>query len=70
VTNIGIISSEAKYQWLMSTGRFSSMITSVSPRSVFIHSANSSAFDTVAESETVSTSTGRWMSTSSHTAPR
>ena len=42
----------------------------VSPRTVCSHSPNSSAFDTVAESETSATDSGRWMITSSHTAPR
>jgi hypothetical protein len=46
------------------------MMTSVRPRSVCSHSANSSAFDTVAESDTIFTSTGRWMRISSHTPPR
>ena len=42
----------------------------VSPRTVASHSPNSSAFDTVADSETSDTDSGRWMITSSHTAPR
>jgi hypothetical protein len=46
------------------------MIASVSPRTVRIQAATSSAFDTVAERQIRSTSVGRWMITSSHTAPR
>ena len=42
----------------------------VSPRTVASHSPNSSALDTVAESDTSDTDSGRWMITSSHTAPR
>ena len=46
------------------------MIAVVSPRTVRIQSANSSAFETVAERHTRSTVGGRWMITSSQTAPR
>ncbi len=52
------------------TGRCSETTTSVSPRTVSSQSPNSSALLTVADSETTSTSSGRWMITSSHTAPR
>ncbi len=43
---------------------------SVSPRTVSSQSPNSSALDTVADSDTSVTDSGRWMITSSHTAPR
>ncbi len=46
------------------------MMTRVSPRSVPIHSPNSSAFEIVADRHTTLTDSGRWISTSSHTAPR
>ncbi len=46
------------------------MTAVVAPRTVWIHSANSSALDTVAERQTRSTSGGVWMMTSSHTGPR
>ena len=46
------------------------MIAVVSPRTVWIQSANSSAFDTVADRHTRSTDGGAWMITSSHTGPR
>ncbi len=46
------------------------MTAAVGPRSVWIQSANSSALETVADSDTITTSSGRWMITSSHTAPR
>ncbi|CAM5664198.1 hypothetical protein SBADM41S_02178 [Streptomyces badius] len=52
------------------TGRVSETITSVSPRTVSSQSPNSSALDTVADRETSVTDSGRWMITSSHTAPR
>ena len=52
------------------TGRCSLTTTSVSPRTVTSQSANSSALDTVADSETSVTDSGRWMITSSQTAPR
>ena len=52
------------------TGRCSETITSVSPRTVSSQSPNSSAFDTVADSDTRVTDSGRWMITSSQTAPR
>ena len=42
----------------------------VSPRTVASHAPNSSALDTVADSEITATDSGRWMITSSHTAPR
>ena len=51
------------------TGRRSSTTTSVSPRTIDSHSPNSSALDTVADSETTVTDAGRWMITSSHTTP-
>ncbi len=46
------------------------MMATVAPRTVWIQSANSSAFDTVADRHTRSTSGGVWMMTSSHTGPR
>ena len=52
------------------TGRCSETITSVSPRTVSSQSPNSSALDTVADRETRVTDSGRWMITSSQTAPR
>ena len=52
------------------TGRCSSTMTPVSPRTVTSQSANSSALLTVADSETSRTAAGRWMITSSQTAPR
>jgi hypothetical protein len=52
------------------TGRCSLTTTSVWPRTVTSQSANSSAFDTVADRETRVTEAGRWMMTSSQTAPR
>jgi hypothetical protein len=52
------------------TGRISETITSVSPRTVSSQSPNSSALDTVADSDTSRTLCGRWMMISSHTAPR
>lgn len=52
------------------TGRSSETITWVSPRTVSSQSPNSSALETVAESETRVTDSGRWMITSSQTAPR
>ena len=52
------------------TGRCSETITSVSPRTVSSQSPNSSALETVADSETSVTDSGRWMITSSQTAPR
>ena len=56
--------------WNSGTGRLSSTIVAVSPRTVASHSPNSSALDTVADRETSATDSGRWMITSSHTAPR
>jgi hypothetical protein len=56
--------------WNSGTGRRSSTIVEVSPRTVSSHSPNSSALDTVAESATRPTDSGRWMMTSSQTAPR
>ncbi len=56
--------------WKSGTGRFSSTIVVVSPRTVASHSPNSSALDTVALRLTTATDSGRWMMTSSHTAPR
>ncbi len=52
------------------TGRSSETMTSVSPRTACSQSPNSSALDTVALSEIIRTLCGRWMMTSSHTAPR
>ncbi|MCY1219668.1 hypothetical protein D9M72_316530 [compost metagenome] len=52
------------------TGRCSETMTSVCPRTVSSHAPNSSALETVALSEATWTSLGRWMMTSSHTAPR
>ena len=52
------------------TGRCSSTMTTVSPRTVTSQSPNSSALLTVADSETRRTDSGRWMITSSQTAPR
>ena len=48
----------------------SETMMSVSPRTVSSHAPNSSALETVALSETTCTSLGRWMMTSSQTAPR
>ena len=56
--------------WYSGTGRRSSTIVTVSPRTVSSHSPNSSALETVADSETSDTDSGRWMITSSQTAPR
>ena len=52
------------------TGRSSLTTTVVSPRTVVSQLANSSALDTVADSDTSVTLSGRWMITSSQTAPR
>ncbi|CAM3883812.1 hypothetical protein ISCU110981_19250 [Isoptericola cucumis] len=52
------------------TGRRSLTTTAVSPRTVASQSPNSSALDTVADSDTSCTWSGRWMITSSHTGPR
>ena len=52
--------------WVMAA----SITTRVGPRSVPIHSPNSSAFEIVADRHTTETASGRWMSTSSQTAPR
>ena len=52
------------------TGRTSLTTTRVSPRTVTSQSPNSSALLTVADSETRVTDGGRWMITSSQTAPR
>ena len=52
------------------TGRCSLTITLVSPRTASSHAPNSSALETVAESDTSRTCRGRWMMTSSHTGPR
>ncbi len=56
--------------WKSGTGRRSSRMVAVSPRTVDSHSPNSSALETVAESEISDTDSGRWMITSSQTAPR
>ena len=45
------------------------MTASVGPRTVVIHSASSSALDTVADRHTSRTLGARWMMTSSHTGP-
>ena len=52
------------------TGRTSSTMTVVPPRTCDSQSPNSSALLTVADSATSRTDSGRWMITSSHTAPR
>jgi hypothetical protein len=52
------------------TGRCSSTITWVSPLTACSHSPNSSALLTVADNATTRTDSGRWMMTSSQTAPR
>ena len=52
------------------TGRCSDTMTSVWPRTVSSQAPNSSALETVALSEATCTSLGRWMMTSSQTAPR
>ena len=52
------------------TGRCSETITAWLPRTSSSQSPNSSALLTVAESEISCTDGGRWMMTSSHTAPR
>ncbi|CAH0326776.1 hypothetical protein SRABI128_05561 [Microbacterium sp. Bi128] len=52
------------------TGRCSETITSVCPRTVSSHAPNSSALETVALRDATWTSLGRWIMTSSHTAPR
>ncbi len=69
-SNRSYIRRPASTCWNSGTGRCSETITSVSPRTVSNQSPNSSAFDTVAESEIRVTDSGRWMITSSHTAPR
>lgn len=56
--------------WNSGTGRCSSTITAVSPRTSCSHSPNSSALLTVADSATIRTESGTWMITSSQTAPR
>ena len=56
--------------WNSGTGRRSSTMVVVSPRTVASQAPNSSALDTVADSEITATDSGRWMITSSHTAPR
>ena len=56
--------------WKSGTGRRSSTMVVVAPRTVSSQEPNSSALLTVAESETTLTDSGRWMMTSSHTAPR
>ena len=52
------------------TGRCSSTMTAVSPRTVSSHSPNSSALLTVADSDTRRTGSGSARMTSSHTPPR
>ena len=52
------------------TGRCSETMMSTPPRTSDSHAPNSSALLTVADSDTTCTSCGRWMMTSSHTAPR
>ena len=56
--------------WYKGIGLISLTITWVLPRTSPSHSPNSSALDTVAESEITCTLSIRWISTSSHTAPR
>ena len=56
--------------WNSGTGRTSSTMVVVSPRTSASHSPNSSALETVALSEITDTLSGRWMITSSQTAPR
>ncbi len=56
--------------WDSGTGRCSSTITEVSPRTVWIQSPNSSALLTVADRLTTRTDGSRCRITSSHTAPR
>ena len=70
VANRSSIRLPTRTCWYRGTGRRSSTIVVVSPRTVASHSPNSSALETVAESETSDTDSGRWMITSSHTAPR
>ena len=69
-SNRSYIRRPASTCWNSGTGRCSETITSVSPRTVSSQSPNSSAFDTVADSDTNRTLGARWMMTSSHTAPR
>ena len=57
-------------EWLQTVRGATTTIVVVSPRTVASHSPNSSALETVALSETTATLSGRWMITSSHTAPR
>ena len=56
--------------WDSGTGRCSETTTSWLPRTSASQSPNSSALLTVADSDTTCTCSGRWMMTSSHTAPR
>ena len=52
------------------TGRCSETTTRVEPRTASSHCPNSSALEMVADREMTLTEAGRWMMTSSHTAPR
>ena len=52
------------------TGRVSETMMSVLPRTSCSQAPNSSALETVADSETSCTERSRWMMTSSHTGPR
>ncbi len=58
-SNRSYIRRPASTCWNSGTGRCSETITSVSPRTVSSQSPNSSAFDTVAESDTSVTDSGR-----------
>ena len=62
--------SPIRYRLSSLTGRRSSTIAAVGPRTVVIHSASSAALLTVADRHTSRTRVGRWMMTSSHTGPR
>ena len=56
--------------WCSGTGRRSSTIVVVPPRTSVSQAPNSSALETVADSETTATDSGSPMMTSSQTAPR
>ena len=62
--------SPTRYRFSSVTGRCSSMTAAVGPRTVSIHVATSSAFDTVADRHTRPTEASRCTITSSHTGPR
>ncbi len=70
LTNRSCISRSARTCCHRGTGRCSLTTTRVCPRTVTNQSANSSALLTVADNDTSWTRWGRWMITSSHTAPR